>query len=391
MLSHSTQAFIWTGDGAPFYFSHPKKSVALFDHTLEVVTQQGRESKKTSPKNWWQDLATALCPDELWVGYIAYDLTAPLYTLSLPAPRKEPLAFFFQPESIHIATHLPKLLNRGASPRDNTPVCASWSYETYQYAFQEIKRLISLGDLYQINLTYEVKTKTNKHAWDLFLNMVGEIPPPYSSYLTFDTHTIASASPELFIKMENGILETRPMKGTQAVTLDSKHLKDSVKEQAELAMITDLMRNDLLAIAKPGSLNLTSSCSQAVYGNVRQQFSVIQAELLNRSLHPLLQLQKIFPGGSITGCPKRRACERIYQLEQRRRGIYTGVIGFWNRQRWHWNMAIRTATLDTTSKELSYSVGGGITWSSEVEAEWKETLLKLYPLERGLRNTLTAL
>lgn len=387
------EAYIWGEKDLCWHFSKPIKSLSLFDDHLEIVSDKGSFTKKTSPLTWWKDLQELLSPDELWVGYLAYDLVIPLYQLAAPPARDEPLAFFFQPQST---------LNEAVLPPESQPtqklLCASSAhglqeahihllsdFKQYAQAFERIKGLIGAGDLYQINLTYESIATTDKTPWQFFLNMVGDTPPPFSSFITFSTHTIASASPELFIRMEDFMLETRPMKGTQQAALDPLHLEKSTKEQAELAMITDLMRNDLLAISKPGSIRVVSPPSQAVYGNIRQQFSVIRSELKEKTDHPLEHLQKIFPGGSVTGCPKRRACERIYEIEKRRRGVYTGAIGFWDRGRWHWNMAIRTATFHHATSKISYSVGGGITWNSQLNAEWQESHLKLEPLLKGLR------
>ena len=251
----------------------------------------------------------------------------------------------------------------------------------YDLGFEKIQNHIRSGDFYQINFTHSLKSKTKASPKELFLKLRGKNQVGYSVFMEHNDWAIHSLSPEQFIKIENRIITTKPVKGTfprgksqEDDEYNLKSLLNSEKEQAELYMIIDLLRNDLGKISKTGSVQVLESKSIQKLEKVFHTFGVVQGELKS-NLHPIEALLSMSPGGSISGCPKKRACEIIYELESHARGIYTGTIGYILPDgTLNFNIAIRTVT--QLGKELTLGVGGGITIESDNENEYMETLMK---------------
>jgi para-aminobenzoate synthetase/4-amino-4-deoxychorismate lyase len=196
-----------------------------------------------------------------------------------------------------------------------------------------------------------------------------------------------SASPELFFRVEEDRITTRPMKGTavrgrwdeedQAI---ANRLVASEKDRAENAMIVDLMRNDLGRIAEPGSVRATRMFEPERYETVWQLTSTIEARL-RRGLHLSDLFRALFPSGSVTGAPKVASMRLISELEDSPRGLYTGSIGYLapagrGEPRANFNVAIRTVVLDAETRSAEYGVGGGITHGSSAAREFEELLAK---------------
>lgn len=205
-------------------------------------------------------------------------------------------------------------------------------------------------------------------------------------------HTVVSASPELFFDRKGDRIVTRPMKGTAARNpspkLDAEAacgLHRSDKDRAENIMIVDLLRNDLGRIARPGSVHVPALLEVERYPTVWQLTSTVEARLPDHA--DLVQVMRaLFPCGSVTGAPKRRAMRAIAELEARPRGVYCGAIGFLEPDRYQpsarFAVAIRTAVVTATGY-AEYGSGGGITYSSSTSGEWKELLAKSRILHYG--------
>ncbi|MFH0819020.1 MAG: anthranilate synthase component I family protein [Patescibacteria group bacterium] len=250
----------------------------------------------------------------------------------------------------------------------------------YKQSYQKIKKYIEQGEVYQINLTHRLEGKSDMPARILFANIIKTNPADYLAYIEGDGFEVLSASPERFIKIKNKTIETCPIKGTRprgktkAKDLAlKKELLASIKEAAELNMITDLLRNDLGQVAKIGSVKLVGHRLISSCPTVWHTYSRIVAKI---ALNPIQALITMLPGGSITGCPKKRAFEIIDELEPVRRGIYTGVIGHIDpkTQNLDFNIAIRTVI--KKKHKLYLQVGGGIVYDSKEKDEWQETLDK---------------
>ena len=251
----------------------------------------------------------------------------------------------------------------------------------YDSGFEKIQNHIRSGNFYQINFTHLLKSKTKSIPKELFVKLRENNQVGYSVFMEHNDWAIHSLSPEQFIKIENQIITTKPIKGTFPRGISQEEddynlnsLLNSKKEQAELYMIIDLLRNDLGKVCKTGSVEVLQSKSIQKLEKVFHTFGVIQGKLKS-NLHPIEALLSISPGGSISGCPKKRACEIINSLESQARGIYTGTIGYILPDgSLNFNIAIRTVT--QIGEELTLGVGGGITIESTNENEYMETLMK---------------
>lgn len=255
------------------------------------------------------------------------------------------------------------------------------SLKEYQKKISEILDWIINGHVYQVNLSHSVEWHGVLDPFATFCQLFESNPPPFSAYMHFNSRTIASLSPERFIQLKNGILSSTPIKGTcprgatsQEDLENKNYLLSSSKENAELLMITDLMRNDLGKVCLPGSVKVPQVVNCETYENVFHLNSLIQGNV-DPSKNYWEIIAACFPAGSITGCPKGRAMELINILEQSTRGIYTGSIGYVDFQNgFDFNVAIRTA--DISGNSVKVRLGGGITIDSLPHKEYQETLHK---------------
>ncbi|MDF2511678.1 MAG: aminodeoxychorismate synthase, component [Herbinix sp.] len=257
----------------------------------------------------------------------------------------------------------------------------------YEHTVTQMKEYIRSGDIYIANLTQRMKSATNKSSYEIYRDLRQINPAPFSSYLKLESFEIISSSPECFLKLENKRVETRPIKGTrprgETEEQDEQNrleLINSEKDRAELLMIVDLQRNDLSKVCKPGSVKVTELFKLEEYSTVFHLVSTVEGQLKDE-VDSLECMKQCFPGGSITGTPKIRAMEIIDELEGIKRGIYTGCIGYFGFDgNADFNIAIRT--IIKRGNEVSFGVGGGITWDSEEAAEYQETLDKAKALMR---------
>ncbi|MCX8655449.1 aminodeoxychorismate synthase component I [Gilliamella sp. B2840] len=255
------------------------------------------------------------------------------------------------------------------------------SIEEYNQKIDYIREQIELGNTYQTNYTIQFSAPFNDNAFNYYKFLQKNNQAHYCAYLEFEHYQILSISPELFFKLDNQTITTRPMKGTAARGLNNQHDKQqletlfSEKNQAENMMIVDLLRNDLSRIAKTGSVIVPKLFSTEKYPTVWQLTSTIQAELAeNVSLYQIFQA--LFPCGSITGAPKTSTMRIIADTENSPRGIYCGTIGYIKpyRKAAIFNIPIRTLTIH--NQQIHYGVGGGITWDSTSHDEYEEILAK---------------
>ena len=263
----------------------------------------------------------------------------------------------------------------------NIEVFPNFKKEEYKQAVDEMIHYIIEGDIYIANMTQQMTVKSQKKPEDVFWDLRKNNPSPFGGYLDYDDFQIVCASPERFLKMKKGHVNTRPIKGTRkrGETLEEdflmrNELKNSEKDKSELLMIVDLERNDLNRVCKPGSVKVTELFTVEEYATVFHLVSDIEGVLQeNKTIMDLLEAT--FPGGSITGAPKYRAMEIIDELENNRRNLYTGSIGYLTLDGdCDFNIVIRTAL----HKDGMYylGVGGGITAESDLEFEYEETLQK---------------
>ena len=258
---------------------------------------------------------------------------------------------------------------------------SSFTKQEYIHAVNRIIRYLKAGDIYQANLSQRFETGLSGDTYALFLDLFRRNPASFFAYVNAGNHVIVSTSPERFIKQEGRYVETRPIKGTIARGATKEQdiqngitLVNSVKDDAELTMIVDLMRNDLSRVTRHGSVIVTEHKRLEPYENVYHLVSVVKGELEDGKT-PVDLIKATFPGGSITGCPKIRSMEIIDELEPVKRHVYTGSIGYVSfHDTMDLSIAIRTATI--ANGRVFFSVGGGIVYDSDPEKEFQETLDK---------------
>nr|MDA3897942.1 aminodeoxychorismate synthase component I [Desulfobacteraceae bacterium] len=262
-----------------------------------------------------------------------------------------------------------------------TGLKSSFSQPAYMEAVKKIKDYIVSGDIYQVNLSQRFETDFTGDAFSMFNSLYQTAPGPFYAYINAGDHQIVSTSPERFLKRNQGDVETRPIKGTRPRGKDSiedqvfsEELVKSKKDDAELSMIVDLMRNDLGRVCCGGSVKVTDHKRLETYHNVFHLVSVVKGDL-KADMDSIDLIKATFPGGSITGCPRIRSMEIIDELEPVRRHIYTGSIGYLSfHDTLDLSIAIRTATI--FQNKMIFSVGGGVVFDSDPADEFEETLHK---------------
>lgn len=321
----------------------------------------------------------------LLIGYLSYDLAYQLYNIKQTAKNdlKLPKIYFLAFDKWQKFTQKKNTKNIAKNKNEKTQnFKLTISKSNYHQAFQKIKHYLKEGDIYQVNLTHRLEGETSTNPQKLFLRIIQNNPVDFLSYIEGDGFEILSASPERFIKIENGDIETCPIKGTRPRGKTKKEdeklkkeLLESKKEAAELNMITDLLRNDLGKVCQIGSVKVKGHRLLKKCPTVWHTYSKITGRLA-KNLAPIDALISMLPGGSITGCPKKRAIEIIDELETTTRGIYTGVIGYITPNQKNLDCSIAIRTVIKKGKKLYLQVGGGIVVDSNEQSEFKETLYK---------------
>jgi aminodeoxychorismate synthase component I len=249
--------------------------------------------------------------------------------------------------------------------------------EGHECGVAAILDFIERGDIYQANLTVRFDVPFSGDPVALFERHLARNPSPYAAYLEADEVVVLSSSPERLLWVQGRDIESRPIKGTSPRLADpakdaasARTLLSSEKDQAELLMITDLLRNDLGKVCEFGSVRVPSLRALESYAHVHHLVSTIRGRL-RAECDALDALAAVFPCGSIAGAPKRRAMEILRELEPVPRDVYTGTIGWVGFDRSsHWSVAIRTGIL--AEGILSFGAGGGIVADSQAGAEWNE-------------------
>ncbi|NOV30028.1 aminodeoxychorismate synthase component I [Methylomonas sp. ZR1] len=269
--------------------------------------------------------------------------------------------------------------------------CANMDKQAYAAAFQRIKHYLKEGDCYQINLTQRFESPCQGQPWQAYQILRQINAAPFSAYLNFPDVQVLSSSPERFLKVTDGAVETKPIKGTrprrndwEADQAQIADLVSSTKDRAENVMIVDLLRNDLGKSCKKGSVWVPSLFSVESYTTVHHLVSTVTG-VLAEGQHAIDLLRSCFPGGSITGAPKIRAMEIIEELEPHRRGIYCGAIGYIGFDgNMDTNIAIRT--LVHNHGTIRFWAGGGIVNDSVLDEEYQECFDKAAALLQLLKQ-----
>jgi para-aminobenzoate synthetase component 1 len=401
----------------------------------EVETESGTRSSREDPFELIRKLLKAYAPSPPRrqgpdlpfsggaVGYFGYDLGRRLESLpakSVDSDRVPDVAVGIYREAVIVdhrrgcsylagpgaseakARWWGELLHTRAQATDSFkpvgPLRSSLSRAQYREAFDRIQQYIRAGDCYQVNFAQRFSVPVAGDPWAGYRELRRANPAPFSAFLNLPDLRVMSFSPERFVRVHDGVVETRPIKGTRPRHADperdkrlARDLRESAKDRAENLMIVDLLRNDLGKVCAPGSVAVPELFALESFASVHHLVSTVTGNLAD-GRDSLDLLRACFPGGSITGAPKIRAMEIIDELERYRRGVYCGAIGYVGFDgRMDSNIAIRTATVSRGT--LRYWAGGGIVADSNADAEYQESLDKAAGFFRafGLGAQLDAL
>ncbi|WP_171176159.1 aminodeoxychorismate synthase component I [Ruegeria sp. HKCCD8929] len=318
--------------------------------------------------------------DGAWLaGYASYELgyaLEPRLAARMPTNRRLPLLCFGVYDALATRALPPEAGGiTGFAPR--------WDEARYSRAFAAVHDAIGAGDIYQANLTFPIDLNITGDAAALYAALAARQPVGHGALVQQQgLPDLLSRSPELFFRTDaGGVIETRPMKGTQPRSADPSEdarrrafLSRDEKNRAENLMIVDLLRNDISRVAVPGSVKVPELFKVETYATVHQMVSLVRAQLrADAGLSDILTA--LFPCGSITGAPKIRAMEILNDLEPWPRDIYCGTIGWAAPDgRSEFNVAIRTLMTEGTRATLN--VGGGVVWDSTAASEYEEALWK---------------
>jgi para-aminobenzoate synthetase component 1 len=268
-------------------------------------------------------------------------------------------------------------------------VYSSLSRDGYQQVVERALEYIAAGDCFQVNLAQRLVRRATLPPLELYRRLREQNPAPFAGYLDLGDFAIASASPERFLRVEGGVVGTRPIKGTRprgATPAEDRsraeELHASPKDRAENVMIVDVLRNDLGRVCRYGSVSVPAVCRVETYPFVHHLVSEIRG-CLRDGLGPVDVLRASFPGGSVTGAPKIRAMEIISELEPAARGPYCGALGYigFGGQM---DTSILIRTLTVGRGWVQFPVGGGIVADSVPQREYEETWHKAAGLLRAL-------
>lgn len=270
------------------------------------------------------------------------------------------------------------------------------SAERYHNDVERIHNYITAGDCYQVNYTQRFSSHYTGDAWQAYNSLREQCPTPFASFIRVNgQQAILSLSPERYLQASQGRVESRPIKGTRprgATAAEDQRLADelltSAKDRAENLMIVDLLRNDLGRYCTTGSVRVPELFSLESYPNVHHMVSSVTGQLAEQ--YDVLDiLLGSFPGGSITGAPKRRAMQIIQELEASVRSIYCGSI-FYLDTRGEMDSSITIRTLLANQGEISCWGGGGIVFDSDSEEEYQESIQKVQVLMDTLEQGFLA-
>lgn len=270
------------------------------------------------------------------------------------------------------------------------------SKDSYLKKIGNIKECIANGDVYEVNLAQRFNIKIeNKTEWadfKIFKSLVETSPSPFSAILKCGEFSVISSSPERFLSVRDGSIESKPIKGTRPRSSDFFEdeanyfdLLNNPKDRAENVMIVDLVRNDLGRVSETGSVQVPHLCRIEKYSTVFQMVSTIRSKLESGKDY-MDAIKACFPPGSMTGAPKIRAMEIIEELEEFKRGIYSGALGYMGHNG-DLDLSVVIRTLILKGDEGYFQTGGAIVWDSEPEKEYQECLDKA----QGIINALEKL
>lgn len=357
-----------------------------------------------------------------WIfGYLSYELKND--TEDLTSENFDGLEFpemyFFQPKKLFLLKgndlemqylglvddemeeDLENIFASAATLEENFPapieMQARISKDSYLQKVEKMLEHIQRGDIYEANFCQEFFAENSEiEPVSTFKTLNSISCPPFATYLRFYDHYLLSASPERYLQKRQRKIISQPIKGTASRNLDdqikdielAQKLEQDPKERCENVMIVDLVRNDFSKIARKGSVTVEELCKVYSFQQVHQMISTVRAAL-EEHIPPVEVLRSSFPMGSMTGAPKISAMKIIEDLEETKRGLYSGAVGYFTPDSdFDFNVVIRSILYNAKKKYVSFSVGGAITAGSIPEKEYEECLLKASALRRVLEGKI---
>lgn len=351
-------------------------------------------------------------------GYLSYELKNDLEALSSSNfdGLHFPDLYFFQPKKVFVFTETQVELHYLAMVDDEMEI--DWntiknssvdndgmgdgdikirlrtSKDSYFEKINEMLRHIERGDIYEANFCQEFYSEDcviDPLRTFQYLNKISS--PPFATFLKLDSHYALSASPERYLKKLGNTVISQPIKGTAkrlSSPIEDKKMMENLaadpKERSENIMITDLVRNDLSKFAEKGSVKVEELCKIYTFEQVHQMISTIRCEAAEGTT-PVEMIRKTFPMGSMTGAPKVSAMIIIEELEDAKRGLYSGAVGYFTPTGdFDFNVVIRSILYNAKLNYVSYSVGGAITAKSIPDNEYEECLLKAKAMREALNS-----
>ncbi len=358
---------------------------------------------------------------EDWIfGYLSYDLKNDVENLASENDDHLdfPDLYFFQPKRLFflkgktIEMHYLKMIDDEIEDdfttikkmlsikKDNTNSCGKvkislrLTKDTYKEKVNKMLTHIHRGDIYEANFCQEFFAENSCiDPLQTYHHLNNISRPPFATYLKMDHLFLLSASPERYLKKEGIKIITQPIKGTAKRASDAVYdkklvdeLKNDPKERSENIMIVDLVRNDLSKTAVKGSVTVEELCKVYSFDQVHQMISTVTSQVdTNRS--PIDVLKTTFPMGSMTGAPKISAMKIIENLEESKRGLYSGTVGYFTPEGdFDFNVVIRSILYNDKKQYISYTVGGAITAKSDPDKEYEECLLKAKAMREVLEG-----
>lgn len=389
-----------------------------FDTVLAVDSFSHIES---SYKNAFQQLKSYQTNTSDFIfGYLSYDLKNATENLSSNNfdGLDFPDLYFFQPKKlffikgntvevkyisnfeneIHLdLEEISKQKNNNQKIKGNKQIKIKLRIHKDEY-FKKLNTILNhihRGDIYEANFCQEFYSENSTiNPLEVYQNLNKISKPPFATFLKLNDKFLLSASPERYLKKDGETVISQPIKGTEkrasTIVEDQKLinlLEQNPKERAENIMIVDLVRNDLSRSAIKGTVKVEELCKVYTFEQVHQLISTVISKVKD-SVHPVDIIKDTFPMGSMTGAPKISAMKIIEAVEETKRGIYSGAVGYFTPNGdFDFNVIIRSILYNASNKYVSYSVGGAITSKSEPEKEYEECLLKAKAMKQVLLNT----
>ncbi|MFD1314573.1 anthranilate synthase component I family protein [Namhaeicola litoreus] len=387
--------------------------------TYDAVLAIGVQSElKCSCENAFEKLKQfRKVADDYVFGYLSYDLKNDIEALS--SQNFDGVGFddlyFFQPQKIiflqqstlsfsylnefedEMEKDFQKIQNSNFNvifPKTDIHIQQRISTASYQEKLKNILAHIHRGDIYEVNFCQEFYAEDCEiHPLTVYSELNSISTPPFATFLRINDKYLLSASPERFVKKIGSKVISQPIKGTAR---RSSHLKEDEKIKAELSkdpkerseniMIVDLVRNDLSKTAIKGSVRVEELCKVYTFQQVHQLISTVVSEVSDE-IDVIDIIISLFPMGSMTGAPKISAMEIIEELEETKRGLYSGAVGYFSPENdFDFNVVIRSILYNATRKYVSFSVGGAITAQSKIENEYNECMLKAEAMKKALNQ-----